>query len=121
MHLVCWKARKRGWSMFKRNMNTRAMRKVRGAVAIEALESRCLLSYGLDPSFGTGGMASVWFSGGRMSPAAIAGMPDGRIYLLAYSDQYSLARLLPDGQLDPTFGTGGTTYAEIQPYRNHVL
>ena len=61
---------------------------------------------GLDRSFGGGdGVALVR----RMLPlTAIALQPNGRILVTApLGDGRGLARLLPSGQLDPSFGSGG--------------
>ena len=75
---------------------------------------------GLDPSFGAGGMVSTTFEGESYDePYAIVLQPDGRIVLGGVSntggginrffgaDNLALARYLPNGLLDGTFGRGG--------------
>ena len=69
----------------------------------------------LDPGFGAGGIEYI---GGRVAPfttvSSAALQPDGKIVVAGgycgncYEiSQYLLARLLPNGSLDPGFGTGG--------------
>jgi uncharacterized delta-60 repeat protein len=71
----------------------------------------------LDPSFGSGGIFRLNPTPSRDRGEALAVLPDGRI-LIAGSHGASKAtgdtwilRLTPDGQLDPSFGTGGQTVA----------
>jgi uncharacterized delta-60 repeat protein len=64
-----------------------------------------------DSSFGSGGRVLTDF-GGDDDPASIAVRPDGRIVLAGSSKfnsvtRTALASYLPDGQPDPSFGTGG--------------
>lgn len=76
----------------------------------------------LDPSFGTGGRVVTTFAETRSSAEALALQPDGALVAAGSTtridefpgpislptDQYPiLARYLPDGSLDPTFGSGG--------------
>ena len=74
----------------------------------------------LDRSFGRGGLALTDFAHvlpagflqGMTNPEdyaeAVAVQADGRIVAAGRSDRlYALARYLPDGRLDPTFGRGG--------------
>jgi uncharacterized delta-60 repeat protein len=74
----------------------------------------------LDPTFGVGGIASTNFDGESYDePYAIALQPDGRIVLggssntgggigrLFGADNLALARYLPSGLLDSSFGEGG--------------
>jgi uncharacterized delta-60 repeat protein len=83
--------------------------------SMERLESRQLLTAGaLDPSFGTGGIATAVFQGGAESRAeAVVVGRDGREVVAGNSNVggglpiVSLARYLPDGKLDPTFGAAG--------------
>jgi uncharacterized delta-60 repeat protein len=74
----------------------------------------------LDPSFGTGGVAST------PTPAfdlysTIAIQPDGRIVAAGLSGDFvgptgpALVRYLSDGSLDPSFGTGGMVSAPPVP------
>ncbi len=68
----------------------------------------------LDPTFGTGGRVvfQVGLSGYAVDMAA---QPDGRIVLVGPSagSRVALARLLPSGKLDPTFGTGGEARLQL--------
>ena len=74
----------------------------------------------LDPSFGVGGVSTTNFEGESYDePYAVVLQPDGRIVLGGTSntgggvgrifgaDNLALARYLPNGLLDPTFGDGG--------------
>lgn len=70
-----------------------------------------------DASFGNGdGRATVYFSGSGSEFSAAVGVRvrgDGRIVLAgptsttSQDEQFAVAQLLPDGQLDTTFGNGG--------------
>jgi uncharacterized delta-60 repeat protein len=66
----------------------------------------------LDPAFGSGGSVHVSFPGSSGAVSA-ALQPDGRIVLAggcACGDtggDFALARLMPDGSLDSSFGTNG--------------
>jgi uncharacterized delta-60 repeat protein len=82
---------------------------------LEPLEDRCLLSGGgaLDPAFGSGGMVSV--SGVDSAPAVVV-QPDGKIVTDTYvagggstKAGAVLKRFNPDGSVDTSFGTNGTT------------
>src|SRR3954469_22958235 len=95
---------------------------VRISVLAQSLEPRCLLSIGeLDPSYGEGGIARVEFnphSGGIAT--AVEALPDGRAYVAAWDSlDFSLARLTFDGDLDPTFGTGGTAPVHLSNSSKH--
>jgi uncharacterized delta-60 repeat protein len=70
----------------------------------------------LDSTFGDGGKVTTDFGKDDIGRKVLI-QPDGRIVVvgLSINDRFALARYLPDGQLDPTFGTGGkvsTTYGE---------
>ncbi len=80
-----------------------------------AAVARLLPDGGLDPSFGNGGWAVLEapLEGGIR---ALAVQPDGRIVVAGHAfdadtgnEYFLLARLLPDGGLDPEFGDGGVT------------
>lgn len=78
-----------------------------GSGASGALVARYMSDGSLDSSFGSGGIATPGVS---MRTAAAALQPDGRILLVGSipnSATSVLARLEPDGALDPTFGSGG--------------
>jgi len=63
----------------------------------------------LDPSFGSGGVAKL-FEGneGESYADAVAVQPDGKIVIAGYEESNTIVvRLLPNGDLDPSFGVGG--------------
>ena len=62
----------------------------------------------LDPTFGSAGIATIDIATVYDYGQAVAVQPDGRIVMAgyAYSDLV-LARFMPDGAPDPSFGTGG--------------
>jgi uncharacterized delta-60 repeat protein len=67
----------------------------------------------LDPTFGQGGkVATAFYLTGTDAAAAVAVQSDGKIVAAGQGftgadDDFALARYLPDGNLDPSFGTGG--------------
>ncbi|HEV2707883.1 MAG TPA: hypothetical protein VGV59_18330 [Pyrinomonadaceae bacterium] len=70
----------------------------------------------LDATFGNGGKVSTDFGKDDIARKVLI-QPDGRIVVIGFSinDRFALARYLPDGSLDPTFGGGGkviTSYGE---------
>jgi uncharacterized delta-60 repeat protein len=73
----------------------------------------------LDAGFGTGGQVITSFGSQSDEAFAIALQPDGRIVLgghtatLTRGIDFALARYLPDGTLDPSFGTGGLVVKPI--------
>ena len=63
----------------------------------------------LDTSFGIGGIVTTDF-GGADAAVALAVQADRKLVAAGTaSDHIALARYMPDGTLDPTFGSGGTT------------
>jgi uncharacterized delta-60 repeat protein len=77
---------------------------------------------GTDTTFGTNGFGAVRVSfgaapeSGRDRAYAMALLPDGRILLAGEADgNVALARLLPDGRLDPSFGVGGRVVTPANP------
>jgi uncharacterized delta-60 repeat protein len=75
---------------------------------------RYLADGSLDATFAAGGRMSPVFSD-RESPQAIAVQPDGRIVVVGSTfdtgaNELSMARFLPDGTLDASFGAGGTVF-----------
>jgi uncharacterized delta-60 repeat protein len=60
----------------------------------------------LDPSFGTGGRV-LWACPGVCAVHGVTVQPDGRIVALATNSGDFVARFLPDGTFDPSFGTAG--------------
>lgn len=69
----------------------------------------------LDAGFGEGGLVETGFPGGESSGHALAIQPDGRIVVAGIADplRFALARYLPDGTLDPSFGSGGKVFADL--------
>jgi uncharacterized delta-60 repeat protein len=79
-----------------------------------------------DPTFGTGGLVSVVVgtSTDNTGVNAVALQPDGRVVLVGSASfaspaggwQVAVARLMPDGELDPSFGSGGVATAGALTY-----
>jgi uncharacterized delta-60 repeat protein len=74
----------------------------------------------LDTSFGTGGRVTTDFFGGPDSAFAAALQRDGKLVVagIAFNpatndDDFGLARYLPDGRLDPSFGEGGKVVTDF--------
>jgi len=71
----------------------------------------------LDASFGSAGKTSIRFPGASAGEAReVAVLPDGRILVAGTATirgarRLGVARLRPDGRLDPTFGSGGLALA----------
>ena len=62
----------------------------------------------LDTTFGQGGSVAAGFSNGISDFASVFVQPDGRIVAVGSADGYDTAvRYFPDGQLDPSFASGG--------------
>lgn len=70
----------------------------------------------VDSSFGNGGITTIDVSGTAELPTNLAVQPDGKIVVIGVTNhttmytspaQWLIARLMPDGPLDPTFGNGG--------------
>jgi len=96
---------------------------------IESLESRRLLSAGIDPTFGTNGVISGeinYLPGGV--PIAVMVRPDKRVVVAANYSTGSqnqagnageaLVGLLPDGSLDPSFGVNGIVDLAKTPFES---
>ena len=67
-----------------------------------------------DSSFGANGIVTTDLGGESDDAAAVALQPDGEIVAVGGTDQYvGLARYLPDGRLDPTFGGAGAVVSNI--------
>jgi uncharacterized delta-60 repeat protein len=81
---------------------------------------RFLASGGLDPSWGSGGV--VVLEGGTAGAAnALALQPDGKVVVVGGVDTNTdpgllVARLLPDGRLDPDFGFDGEVLIRTDTY-----
>jgi uncharacterized delta-60 repeat protein len=74
----------------------------------------------LDPRFGTGGQVVTPVGvNGDAGANAVVYQPDGKIVAVGGATDaqgnadFAAARYLPDGRLDPTFGTGGTVVVLI--------
>jgi uncharacterized delta-60 repeat protein len=75
----------------------------------------------LDPSFGSGGIATIDFSGQLQTDAALDGalQADGKLIAVGYAGyQTALARFNIDGTLDSTFGTGGKVTTDVSQFAN---
>jgi uncharacterized delta-60 repeat protein len=84
----------------------------------------------LDSSFGSGGSVTTDFAGKEDRPQAMAVMPDGRFVVAGWADtgtgkvkglpvtnyDLAVARYLPGGSLDTSFGTGGKVTTNISTY-----
>lgn len=89
----------------------------RGAVRVEVLERRALLSIEpLDTTFGSGGNAEFpYFAADSFDQAhSVVAMPDGRSIVAGNSldAAIELLRLNADGEPDPTFGRNGRVYTK---------
>lgn len=84
------------------------------ALALPLTAAQAQSSY-LDPSFGTGGWATPSFTG--VSEArAVALQPDGKLVAVGSSSAgLIIARFMPDGTLDPAFGSGGKVVGQVVP------
>ncbi|MET0772137.1 MAG: hypothetical protein ABWZ82_03555 [Candidatus Limnocylindrales bacterium] len=82
-----------------------------GGTFVDFVMARFLADGTLDPGFGEGGMVTTDLQPDQQEEAlAVAIAPDGSIVVAGYSGfdaTMALARYLPDGSLDPSFGTGG--------------
>jgi uncharacterized delta-60 repeat protein len=81
---------------------------------VSALDDFALARYlpdgTLDTGFGVGGRVKMDFgaAGGDDRVNALAVQADGRLVAAGYAlGDWALARFMPDGTLDPSFGTGG--------------
>jgi uncharacterized delta-60 repeat protein len=67
----------------------------------------------LDAGFGTGGVVAIAFNGGLLDVAdGVTVQPDGKIVVVGVTrvgaqDDFAVARYDTQGNLDPSFGTGG--------------
>lgn len=75
----------------------------------------------LDPTFGAGGIVTTDFFGSDNFATAIAVQPDGRIVVAGTAQSsadvdksdFAVARYLPDGTLDSTFGSAGKVTSDF--------
>jgi len=86
----------------------------------------------LDGAFGTGGEVVTGFGPDADIPTALVVQPDGKLVVGGHSDYtgtgsspfewgISLARYLPGGGLDPTFGTGGKGGTDLATDTNEFV
>ena len=74
----------------------------------------------LDSTFGTTGVITTSFGTGVDEAHAVLVQPTGKIVAVGFSRQaathndFALARYLPGGTLDTTFGTGGSVLTDLQ-------
>ena len=70
-----------------------------------------------DPEFGTKGYVRTDFGGNQDTAFAMALQPDGRIVVagqcLVGNQNLAVARYMPDGTLDPSFGAGGKAWTNL--------
>jgi uncharacterized delta-60 repeat protein len=85
----------------------------------------------LDTSYGVGGIVHTG-RGPRTAPTSMSLTPDGKILMVGaaagasvYDWDFLLARFLPDGSRDPSFGEGGIAVADVDdndfPADRHVF
>ena len=82
----------------------------------------------LDPSFGTAGTVVTEFSDGNDQATALAREADGKLVAAGWaatdstsSDlEFAIARYLPDGSLDSTFGAGGKVTTNLTPAADEI-
>jgi uncharacterized delta-60 repeat protein len=68
----------------------------------------------LDTSFGTGGIVTTDFANTRDVASAVAYQPDGMIVMVGSADtNFALARYMPDGNPDTSFGAGGKVVRDL--------
>src|SRR5262249_50144382 len=76
---------------------------------------------GADPSFGAGGLATVNFGPGIAALWAVTMAADGRIIAVgATPEAIVVARVLPNGALDPAFGAGGIALTPMGEASNGI-
>lgn len=81
----------------------------------------------LDPAFGSGGKVATSIGGRDSSADHLLIQADGTILVAgstsdaAGSEDFALLRYLPDGALDPAFGTGGKVKTGVSPRDDFAL
>ena len=93
---------------------------VAGGGSGEFILARYLPNGSLDPTFGIGGKVTTDFTGieGTDDANAAVLQPDGKLVAAGracanFACDFALARYLPDGSLDPTFGVGGKVITDL--------
>jgi uncharacterized delta-60 repeat protein len=93
-----------------------------GQIGFEAAVVRLNTNGALDPTFGSGGTASISFPGDDFGGAQIIGLAiqtDGKIvagisnFEQGFDPMFIIARLNVNGSLDSTFGSGGIVETQI--------
>jgi uncharacterized delta-60 repeat protein len=75
----------------------------------------------LDATFGTGGRVLTDFAGASETAYAVAVQPDGKIVVAGTTagsgtgNDFAVARYLPSGELDGSFGSGGKVVTPLGP------
>lgn len=89
-------------------------------VTIDTLAWAPAVSGGVDPTWGGSGYAVTAISTGRDRIEDLVLMPDNRVLAVGQAadpvtgyERFALAMYLPNGTLDPAFGTGGITCTNI--------
>lgn len=93
---------------------------VRNGWELRLALARYLPDGGLDHTFGTGGtVVTAGIAAGLGGGWDVTRQPDGKIVVVGThygpydGNRFAVARYLPDGSLDPTFGTGGTVVTPV--------
>ena len=68
----------------------------------------------LDTTFGSNGLSTP-FAGRAGEVRGMAIQPDGRIVVAGHAGGFALARLMADGSLDASFGSGGQVLTDVSP------
>ena len=79
----------------------------------------------LDASFGSGGKVTTAIGTANEFAKSVVLQPDGKIVAGGPSrtgayNEFAVARYLPDGSLDPTFGTGGKVVTSISTGHDYL-
>lgn len=79
----------------------------------------------LDPTFGSGGKVTTAIGSGNEFAKSVVLQPDGKIVAGGPSrtgayNEFAVARYLPDGSLDPAFGTGGKVVTSISTGHDYL-
>jgi uncharacterized delta-60 repeat protein len=88
--------------------------------------ARYLPDGSLDPTFGSGGKVLTSFFGHGGNPFEVVIQADGRIVVAGTSSSgiggadFALARYLPDGRLDASFGSGGKVLTDFRNGTNDI-
>ena len=88
--------------------------------------ARYLNGGALDPSFGDGGVTITDFGGSWDWAYAVTLQPDGAVVVAGTSDRsgsrdFAVARYLPDGQPDQSFGSGGRVLTPVRALSTDII